>query len=71
MSTSRRESGGYLNFDLDLHLVIHSLTRSLALALFARAIGGMEGVYCNGRLTGFELVGEKGSKVPNLTIGEY
>ena len=34
-----------------------------------RAIGGMEGVYCNGRLTGFELVGEKGSKVPNLTIG--
>ena len=34
-----------------------------------RAIGGMEGVYCNGRLSGFELVGEKGSKVPNLTIG--
>ena len=34
-----------------------------------RAIGGMEGVYCNGRLTGFELVGEKGSKVPNLIIG--
>ena len=35
-----------------------------------RAIGGMQGVYCNGRLSGFELVGEKGSKVPNLTIGK-
>eukprot|EP00889_Picochlorum_renovo_P004243 jgi/Picre1/31273/NNA_006627.t1 len=35
-----------------------------------RAIGGMQGVYCNGRLSGFELIGEKGSKVPNLTIGK-
>eukprot|EP00890_Picochlorum_soloecismus_P005506 jgi/Picsp_1/5957/NSC_03313-R1_hypothetical protein CHLNCDRAFT_56574 [Chlorella variabilis] len=35
-----------------------------------KAIGGMQGVYCNGRLSGFELVGEKGSKVPNLTIGK-
>ena len=34
-----------------------------------KAIGGMQGVYCNGRLSGFELIGEKGSKVPNLTIG--
>ena len=34
-----------------------------------KSIGGMQGVYCNGRLSGFELVGEKGSKVPNLTIG--
>jgi len=35
-----------------------------------KAIGGMQGVYCNGRLSGFELVGEKGSKVPNLIIGK-
>lgn len=35
-----------------------------------KAIGGMQGVYCNGRLSGFELIGEKGSKVPNLTIGK-
>jgi hypothetical protein len=27
------------------------------------------GVYCYGRLSGFELVGERGTKVPNLTIG--
>ena len=55
----------------DISSLAHSLARSLALCSFARAIGGMEGVYCNGRLTGFELVGEKGSKVPNLTIGVY
>lgn len=28
------------------------------------------GVFCTGRLSGFELVGEKGSKVPNLLIGK-
>lgn len=32
--------------------------------------GGMPpGVYAYGRLSGFELIGERGSKVPNLTIG--
>jgi hypothetical protein len=28
------------------------------------------GVFVSGRLSGFELVGERGTKVPNLTIGE-
>lgn len=27
------------------------------------------GVFCSGRLSGFELIGERGSKCPNLTIG--
>ena len=31
---------------------------------------GREGVYCRGRVGGFELVGERGTKVPNLTIGQ-
>lgn len=39
----------------------------------AAAAAGMakipKGVYVMGRLTGFELVGERGTKVPNLTIG--
>jgi len=30
---------------------------------------GPKGVFCMGRLKGFELIGERGSKVPNLTIG--
>lgn len=30
---------------------------------------GTKGVFCSGRLSGFELVGERGSKCPNLTIG--
>lgn len=36
------------------------------------AAGGVarRGVYCRGRVSGFELVGERGSKVPNLSIGQ-